>query len=96
MDATFSGDKCLKSAKPRHAHLESKAQSLGGDMSGDEARDLETVVDQGMVRAQNALRFFDLEWIALDDAIALPLIEAAAAFLNDMASFESAGVSDKE
>jgi oligoendopeptidase F len=46
------------------------------DVNDDEARDLETVVDQGMVRAQNALRFFDLEWIALDDAVALPLIDA--------------------
>lgn len=27
------------------------------DVNDDEARDLETVVDQGMVRAQNALRF---------------------------------------
>ncbi len=28
-------------------------------------------------------------------ALALPLLRAAAAFINDMASFESAGVSDK-
>ena len=46
------------------------------DVNDDEARDFETVVDQGMVRAQNALRFFDLEWIALDDAVAQPLIDA--------------------
>ena len=46
------------------------------DVNDDEARDLETVVDQGMVRAQNALRFFDLEWIALDDAVALPLLDS--------------------
>ena len=36
------------------------------DVNDDEARDLETVVDQGMVRAQNALRFFELEWVALE------------------------------
>ncbi len=46
------------------------------DVNDDEARDLETVVDQGMVRAENALRFFDLEWIALDDALAQTLLES--------------------
>ncbi|MBM3679911.1 MAG: M3 family oligoendopeptidase [Actinobacteria bacterium] len=46
------------------------------DVNDDEARDLETVVDQGLVRAQNALRFFDLEWIDLDDAVAEPLMAA--------------------
>ena len=46
------------------------------DVNDDESRDLEAVVDQGMVRAQNALRFFDLEWIALDDAAALELLAA--------------------
>ena len=46
------------------------------DVNDDEARDFETVVDQGMVRAGNALRFFDLEWIAVDDAVAQPLIDA--------------------
>ncbi|MGI9117417.1 MAG: M3 family oligoendopeptidase [Gaiellales bacterium] len=48
------------------------------DVNDDEARDLETVVDQGMVRAQNALRFFDLEWIALDDDAAQALMDAPA------------------
>ncbi len=46
------------------------------DVNDDEARDFETVVDQGMVRAGNALRFFDLEWIAVDDAVAQRLIDA--------------------
>jgi oligoendopeptidase F len=46
------------------------------DVNDDEARDLEAVVDQGMVRAQNALRFFELEWIALDDAHAERLLTA--------------------
>ena len=46
------------------------------DVNDDEARDFETVVDQGMVRAGNALRFFDLEWIAVEDAVAQPLIDA--------------------
>jgi oligoendopeptidase F len=48
------------------------------DVNDDEARDLETVVDQGMVRAQNALRFFDLEWIALDDDVAAALLDDPA------------------
>ena len=46
------------------------------DVNDEEARDLETVVDQGMVRAQNALRFFELEWIALPDAAADALLAA--------------------
>jgi oligoendopeptidase F len=48
------------------------------DVNDDEARDLENVVDQGMVRAQNALRFFELEWVALDDDHAERLIDEAA------------------
>lgn len=46
------------------------------DVNDDEARDLETVIDQGMVRAQNALRFFELEWIALPDEAAETLLAA--------------------
>ncbi len=44
------------------------------DVNDLEARDLEAVVDQGMVRAGNLLRFFQLEWIALDDDRAAELI----------------------
>ncbi len=44
------------------------------DVNDVEARDLEAVVDQGMVRAGNALRFFELEWIAVDDARAEELL----------------------
>lgn len=40
------------------------------DVNDDEARDLEAVVDQGLVQAGNLLRFFELEWIALDDETA--------------------------
>src|SRR6478672_11215500 len=35
--------------------------------TGEEERDLSAAVDQGMVEAENALRFFELEWIELDD-----------------------------
>jgi oligoendopeptidase F len=52
------------------------------DVNDDEARDLETVVDQGMVRAQNALRFFELEWVALDDAQADALADDPAVAAN--------------
>ena len=46
------------------------------DVNDDEARDLEAVVEQGMVRASNALRPFELEWIALDEEHAARLLEA--------------------
>ncbi len=52
------------------------------DVNDDDARDFETIVDQGMVRAENALRFFDLEWIALSDEAAAPLIEAPEVATN--------------
>jgi oligoendopeptidase F len=47
------------------------------DVNDDEARDLETVVEQGYVRAANTLRFFELEWIALDDDVAAQLAASA-------------------
>ncbi len=40
------------------------------DVNDDEARDLEAFADQAYVRAANTLRFFELEWIALDDEVA--------------------------
>ena len=46
------------------------------DVNDDEARDLEAIVEQGYVKASNALRFFELEWIALDDATAQALVSA--------------------
>jgi oligoendopeptidase F len=46
------------------------------DVNDDEARDLEAVVEQGSVRASNALRFFELDWISLEDDIAQPLLDA--------------------
>ncbi len=46
------------------------------DVNDDEARDLEAVVEQGSVRASNALRFFELDWIALEDDRAQALADA--------------------
>ena len=46
------------------------------DVNDEQARDLEAVVEQGYVRAANTLRFFELEWIALDEQPAQVLIGA--------------------
>ncbi|MCB0872880.1 MAG: M3 family oligoendopeptidase [Actinobacteria bacterium] len=45
-----------------YAHLRESV-----DVTSEENRDLSTAMDQGMVEASNALRFFDLEWMALPD-----------------------------
>ncbi|HEY0388497.1 MAG TPA: M3 family oligoendopeptidase [Gaiellales bacterium] len=37
------------------------------DVTSEENRDLGAAVDTAVVQAQNALRFFELEWLALDD-----------------------------
>jgi oligoendopeptidase F len=58
------------------------------DMNDDEARDLEAVVDQGYVAAGNALRFFELEWIAVDDDLAAALL-AAPGIAGDRHHLES-------
>ena len=89
-DATYRGTvatlgaKALAAALAELAEISNALHRVGSyvglrrsvDVNDDEARDFETVVDQGMVRAGNALRFFDLEWIAADDAVAQPLIDA--------------------
>lgn len=46
------------------------------DVSSQENRDLSSAVDRALVEAGNALRFFDLEWIALDESVARPLYDA--------------------
>ena len=40
---------------------------LSVNVSGEDERDVNAAVDQGLVEAQNTLRFFELEWIAVDD-----------------------------
>jgi oligoendopeptidase F len=46
------------------------------DVTGEQIRDLGAAVDSALVRAQNALRFFELEWLQLDDATAQRLAAA--------------------
>src|SRR4051794_15813870 len=40
---------------------------LSVNVSGEQERDLNNAVEQGMVEAANALRFFELEWISLEE-----------------------------
>ena len=46
------------------------------DVTSEENRDLGAAVDTAVVQAQNALRFFELEWLELDDDRARELAEA--------------------
>jgi oligoendopeptidase F len=46
------------------------------DVTSDENRDLSASVEQGVVEAMNLLRFFELEWLALDDERAAELAAA--------------------
>jgi oligoendopeptidase F len=46
------------------------------DVSDEENRDLSSAVDRALVEAGNALRFFELEWIALPDDRATALADA--------------------
>ena len=45
-----------------YAHLRESV-----DVTDEENKDLSAAIDRGLVEAGNALRFFDLEWLALDD-----------------------------
>jgi oligoendopeptidase F len=46
------------------------------DVTSDENRDLSQTVDRILVEAGNALRFFELEWMALPDDVATALHDA--------------------
>jgi oligoendopeptidase F len=46
------------------------------DVTNEENRDLSAAVEQGVVQILNALRFFELEWLALDDERAAELAAA--------------------
>lgn len=54
-----------------YAHLRESV-----DVSSQENKDLSAAVDRGLVEAANALRFFDLEWIALPEDRARALHDA--------------------
>lgn len=54
-----------------YAHLRESV-----DVTSQENQDLSAAVDRGLVEAGNALRFFDLEWLALDDERARELADA--------------------
>ncbi len=54
-----------------YAHLRESV-----DVTSQENKDLAAAVDRALVQAGNALRFFDLEWLALDEDVARPLYDA--------------------
>ncbi|MDA3005226.1 MAG: M3 family oligoendopeptidase [Actinomycetota bacterium] len=47
------------------------------DVADPENQDLSALLDRAMVEASNALRFFDLEWLELDEPLAAQLANAA-------------------
>ena len=54
-----------------YAHLRESV-----DVMSEENKDLSAAVDRGLVEAANALRFFDLEWLALPEERARELYDA--------------------
>lgn len=54
-----------------YAHLREST-----DVTSQENKDLSSAIDRGLVEAGNALRFFDLEWLALPDERARELHDA--------------------
>ena len=48
--------------------------ALSTNITGEAERDADAAMEQGLVEAQNSLRFFELEWLALDDATAQALV----------------------
>ena len=41
--------------------------ALSTNITGEVERDADAAIEQGLVEAQNALRFFELEWLQVDD-----------------------------
>jgi oligoendopeptidase F len=41
--------------------------ALSTNINGEAERDADAAIEQGLVEAQNALRFFELEWLQVDD-----------------------------
>ena len=46
--------------------------ALSTNITGEAERDADAAIEQGLVEAQNALRFFELEWLQVDDERARP------------------------
>lgn len=79
-----------------YAHLREST-----DVTDEDNRDLVTAIDQEMVRASNTLRFFDLEWLAVDDEaaaaiIAAPEVAADAHYLRAARRFAPYTLSEPE
>ncbi len=69
--AELAGIDNLLSRVGSYAHLRESV-----DVTAEENRDLSTAMDQGMVEAGNLLRFFELEWLDVDDAKAQAVADA--------------------
>ena len=73
----------LASLENRLARVTSYAMlALSVDVTGEAERDLNVEIDRAEVEARNLLRFFELEWVAIDDERAAPLIAAAQVKCN--------------
>jgi oligoendopeptidase F len=52
--------------------------ALSTNITGEAERDADAAIEQGLVEAQNALRFFELEWLHIDDDRAATLAASDA------------------
>jgi oligoendopeptidase F len=50
--------------------------ALSTNITGETERDADAAIEQGLVDAQNSLRFFELEWLGVDDARADELVQS--------------------
>jgi len=71
------------------------------DVTDEENRDLSAAVEQGVVQVLNALRFFELEWLALEDEraaelAAAPEVAADHHYLESLRRFRPHTLSEPE
>ncbi len=71
------------------------------DVTNEENRDLSAAVEQGVVQVLNALRFFELEWLALEDdraaeLAAAPEVAADRHYLEALRRFRPHTLSEPE
>jgi len=71
------------------------------DVTDEENRDLSAAVEQGVVQVLNALRFFELEWLALEDEraaelAAAPEVAADRHYLESLRRFRPHTLSEPE